>query len=146
MINSQPSKEALENLIKDMAGTFGLTETIDDLFYYGVFCKPQNYANYNYDIEFSNKLDVPEFLADCDENQEKKISYVNSIIGKVMRKEIAKPEWMKQVELSADCNEYGQPPSTFLYIEPKETYYEAFAERLIEFLYSPNLNITMVEA
>lgn len=64
----------------------------------------------------------------------------------IIPKEITKPEWMKYVEMNANCNEYDQAPSTFLQIIPKESQYEALAQRLIEFLYSPNLTITMVEA
>ena len=51
VVNSQPSLEALENLIQEFSWTFGLTETIDDMFFYGVFFKPQNYANFKFNEE-----------------------------------------------------------------------------------------------
>lgn len=147
VINSQPSIEALENLMADIFGTFGLTETIDDLFYYGVFMKPQNYANYHFDTIFGDySFEVPFALtAECAKENEK-IDYVQTIINQILRKEIAKPEWMKFVEMNMTCNEYDQAPSTFLQIIPKDPQYEALAQRLIEFLYSPNLTITMVRA
>lgn len=144
VINSQPSIEALENLISDFLGTFGIAETIDNMFNYGVFCKPENYANFDYDTTFSNKLNVPLILSSYQSKEDEKIDYVKKIISQVIRKEIDKPEWMKYVEMNSICNEYGQPPSTFLYIEAKEEQYSALAQRLIEYLYSPNLNITMV--
>ena len=146
VINSQPSIEALEKLISDFFGTFGMVETIDDLFYYGVFCKPQNYANFKFDITENYDFDIPYDIMNYEENEEEKIDYVKKLINQIMKKEITKPEWMKYVEMNASCNEYNQAPSTFLQIIPKENQYEALAQRLIEFLYSPNLTITMLKA
>lgn len=146
VINSQPSIEAFENLMADFFGTFGMTETIDDMFYYGVFCKPQNYANYHFDITENYGFELPPVIvSECGKESEK-IDYVKRIMNQVMRKEIKKPEWMKFIEMNLVCDEYDQPPSTFLQIVPKEPQYEALAQRLIEFLYSPNLTITMVKA
>lgn len=146
VIYSQPSIEALENLIKDFTGTFGLVEEIDDMFTYGVFCKPENYANFDYDTTFSNKLEVPDILANTTASVKEKIDYVKGVINQILRKEIQKPEWMKEVELSACNDEFNQPPSTFLYIYPKSSEYEALAQRLTEFLYSPNKLTTMIYA
>ena len=145
VINSQPSIEALEKLISDFFGTFGMVETIDDLFYYGVFCKPQNYANFEFDIKENYGFDIPYNIMNYQATEEK-IDYVKKLINQIMKKEITKPEWMKYVEMNASCNEYDQAPSTFLQIIPKENQYEALAQRLIEFLYSPNLTITMLKA
>ena len=146
VVNSQPSIEALEKLISDFCSTFGIVETIDDLFYYGVFCKPQNYANFKFDITEVYDFDIPYNITNCQAKEEEKIDYVEKLINQIMRKEITKPEWMKYVEMNASCNEYDQAPSTFLQIIPKENQYEALAQRLIEFLYSPNLTITMLKA
>lgn len=146
VIYSQPSIEALENLVADISGTFGLVETIDDMFYYGVFCKPQNYSNYVFDMREEYDFEIPEIFNDECFYGESKFQYVKTIINMVLKKEIEKPEWMKYIELNMTCNEFGQPPSTFLYIIPKEPQYEALAQRLIEFLYSPNLTITMARA
>ena len=146
VINSQPSIEALEKLISDFFGTFGMVETIDDLFYYGVFCKPQNYANFEFDITENYDFDIPYNIMNYQANEEEKIDYVKKLINQIMKKEITKPEWMKYVEMNASCNEYDQAPSTFLQIIPKENQYKLLAQRLIEFLYSPNLTITMIKA
>ena len=146
VINSQPSIEALEKLISEFFDTFGMVETIDDLFYYGVFCKPQNYANFKFDITENYDFDIPYNIMNYQANEEEKIDYVKKLINQIMKKEITKPEWMKYVEMNASCNEYDQAPSTFLQIIPKENQYEALAQRLIEFLYSPNLTITMLKA
>lgn len=145
VVNSQPSIEALEKLMSSFFATFGMVETIDDLFYYGVFCKPQNYANFEFDIKENYGFDIPYNIMNCQATEEK-IDYVKKLINQIMRKEITKPEWMKYVEMNASCNEYNQAPSTFLQIIPKEKQYEVLAQRLIEFLYSPNLTITMVKA
>ena len=146
VINSQPSIEALEKLISDFCSTFGMAETIDDLFYYGVFCKPQNYANFEFNITEVYDFDIPYNITNCQAKEEEKIDYVKKLINQIMRKEITKPEWMKYVEMNASCNEYNQAPSTFLQIIPKENQYKLLAQRLIEFLYSPNLTITMIKA
>ena len=145
VVNSQPSIEALEKLMSAFFATFGMVETIDDLFYYGVFCKPQNYANFEFDIKENYGFDIPYNIMNYQATEEK-IDYVKKLINQIMRKEITKPEWMKYVEMNTICNKYGQAPSTFLQIIPKENKYKALAQRLIEFLYSPNLLITMVKA
>ena len=144
LIYSQPSVEALENLMADIFGTFGLPYTIDDLFYYGVFFKPNNYANYEFDITEDYDFEIPKVLIDECFNGQAKYDYVEEVINKVLRKEINKPEWMKYIELNMTCDEFDRSPSTFLYLLAKESQYEALAQRLIEFLYSPNLVITML--
>ena len=145
VINSQPSIEALENLMTEFFDTFGLTDKIEDMFYYGVFLKPQNYANFEFEDCDLCDFEVPYTLtAECAKYDEK-LDYVNGIIDKILKKEIKKPEWMKHVEMNASCNEFDQPPSSFLTILAKEPQYEKLAKRLVEFLYSPNVFITMVE-
>ena len=146
VINSQPSIKALENLVSDIIGTFGYTETISDMFYYGVFMKPQNYANYSFGDPEDYDFEIPSILTSVCAKEQEKIEYVQSVIRQITRKEIRKPVWMSFIELNMSCNEFGQAPSTFLQIEAKEPHYEALAQRLIEFLYSPNLTITMVKA
>lgn len=144
VIYSQPSIEALKKLINVFFNTFGIINTIDDIFYYGVFCKPQNYVNF-YDSDCEYDFEVPEVLTSECPSEEEKLAYVNFTMHQIMKKEISKPEWMKYVELNMDCNEYGQAPSTFLNITPKDKKYEILSKSLIEFLYSPNLVITMFE-
>ena len=145
VINSQPSIEALENLMSDFFGTFGMTETIDDLFYYDVFAATNVYANFNYSESFDNKLDAPDILLNTTNSFSERVDYVVKIIKKVLTKEIEKPEWMKYVELNMECGEYDLPPSTFLWILPKKNEYKALAERLTEFLYSPNRTTVMAD-
>ena len=148
VIYSQPSIEALENLIKDFIGTFGLAVDIHDMFCYGVFCKNITYANYKWIASemFLDESDVPEILYKHCATPEEKLAYVDDLIDKIMCGEVEKPEWMQFIEMDSEVNEYGLAPSTFLYIKAKEPQYEALAQRLVEFLYSPNLLITMVKA
>lgn len=146
VINSQPSIEAFENLVSVMIKTFGLEETIDDMFYYGVFMKTQNYANYSFEVGKQYGFEIPYMLLSECAKENEKIDYVEKIIEQIMRKEISKPEWMKYVELNMTCNIYGQAPSTFFRIKPRQKQYENLCQTLIEFLYSPNLTITMVRA
>ena len=80
VVNSQPSLEALENLIQEFSWTFGLTETIDDMFFYGVFFKPQNYANFKFN-EDEIDFELPYALSSPCANQREKIDYVKSIMN-----------------------------------------------------------------
>ena len=145
VINSQPTIEALENIIQCFCDTFGLIETIDDMFWYGVFCKANNYANFEFDVADNYGFDIPSILTDVCVNINDKLEYIHKIMEKVMKKEINKPEWMKYIEMYACCNDFCQAPSTFLRIIPKEEKYANLADCLINFLYSPNLTITMVK-
>lgn len=146
VINSQPSKEALELLVSNIINVFGFTETIDEMFYYGVFMKPQNYANYEFDLRLSYDFAIPPILISEFSPQNEKIDFVKQIINGVMKRDFSKPEWMKYIEMNMVCDEFCQTPSTFLQIEAKEDKYKSLAENLINFLYSPNLTITMVKS
>ena len=145
VINSQPSVEAFEKLIKEMLLVFGSLESIDDLFYYGVFFKPQNYVNFKFN-EDEIDFEVPSILTSVCTDYHEKLNFIQKTIGQIIRKEIVKPEWMKHIEMNMVCNDFGQAPSSFLVIDTKDEKYNKLAERLIEFLYSPNLTITMCKA
>lgn len=144
IIYSQPCIESFEKLVNEIARTFNLTETLDDMFYYGVFCKPQNYANFYFDPREDYKFDIPRIISSCNSKGWERMDYVKKIIKQIMHKEIKKPQWMKYVEMSVDHNEFHASPSTFLYIEAKEDKYIKLSERLTEFIYSTNLTITML--
>lgn len=142
-VYSSASKEALENLIKEFFGVFNMTLTIEDLFYYGVFCQTHTYAFFS-DWEFApSDLEIPSTLTNEFSYAYERIDCVHQTISQVMRKEIDKPEWMNYVEENYVCATTGDAPSTFLFIEPKSDEYTELAKRLIEFLYSVNNSITM---
>lgn len=146
VINSQPSIEALEKLIKTFFETFGIEKSISDIFHYGVFCKVPTYINYGIEFEDNDDVYIPKIITSTIEKYENKEDFVKRVMKQVIRKEYEKPEWMKYIELNAECNEYGQAPSSFLMIEVVDEKYQPLADALIEFLYSPNLTITMVES
>ena len=125
---------------------FNSSLRIDDIFYYGVFCKPETYANYQHWDEAPESLEVPFELTNTCSTPNDRTNYVNNVIKEVLRGEIDKPSWMIYVEMEEVCNEYEQAPSTFLYIEVKDETYKILAEKLINFLYSPNLIITLANA
>lgn len=147
-IYSQPSIEALENLVNEFLNTFGIPKTINDLFNYGVFCKPQNYANFNYGygVDGNYDFEIPATLTSLTTPNAEKLDYVKTVINLILDDYMKKPEWMTFVEMNQVCDRYGQAPSTFLYIRAKDNIYSKLADRLIEFLYSPNMNMTMVKA
>lgn len=145
-IYSSPCIEPLQELINEMLLIFNSPLRIDDIFYYGVFCKPETYANYQHWDEAPENLEVPFELTNTCSTSNDRTNYVNNVIKEVLRGEIDKPSWMIYVEMEEVCNEYEQAPSTFLYIEVKDETYKILAEKLINFLYSPNLIITMATA
>ena len=145
-IYSSPCIEPLQELINEMLLIFNSPLRIDDIFYYGVFCKPETYANYQHWDEAPENLEVPFELTNTCSTPNDRTNYVNNVIKEVLRGEIDKPSWMIYVEMEEVCNEYEQAPSTFLYIEVKDETYKILAEKLINFLYSPNLIITLANA
>lgn len=132
--------EALEELMASFFETFNLTYIdISELFWYGVFCKTETYANYEHWDEAPMTLEIPDvFQAECAKPSDR-VEYVNGIINQVIKGEIDKPEWMVYVEMEESCEDYDASPSTFLRLIAKEDKYEYLAEKLLNFLYSVNL-------
>ena len=147
-IYSSECIEPAKRLVDAFLSTFDCAKgmTFDDMFYYGVFCKPETYANYD-DFE---SLDIEEddyikaLVSPCVSESER-IEIVQTLIAKIMRKEDIKPEWMVQIEATTVCGDYEMAPSTFLYLECKDPQFQGIADAMIKYLYSPNLMITMVE-
>lgn len=137
--------EALEDMIEEFSNVFNLRITADDIFYYGVFCKPVTYANYSHWDEAPEDVEVPEILTSDIPKASEKVNYVKLIMDEVMKGENEKPDWMIHVEMEEICNNYEQAPSTFLYITPKEDKYDILSQAIVNFLYSPNLLITMTK-
>ena len=139
-IYSSNSVEKLKDMLNEFFLVFNIpTVTPDDLFYYGVFCKDITYANFKYWNEAPERLDVPTQLTEPCQTEEERLDYVHYITDLVVRGEIDKPEWMLYVEMEESCNEYDAAPSNFLYLVPKEGKYEKLANRILDFLYSPNM-------
>ena len=67
----------------------------------------------------------------------------NCIFCKIIKGEIDKPEYFFYVEETESFNDFEDTPSTFLYLIPKDEKYRKFGEALTNFLYSPNLMITL---
>lgn len=144
-IYSSESVEAIKKLFTELRGVFGYTliPEFDDIFYYGVFCKSVTYANFNgWEKAQREGIEVPEILTAMCPTPSEKEDFVKRIIIEIIRGEIDKPEWMKYVEEEKRCNCCDAAPSTFLMLIPKEEKYKALADRLLEFLYSPNMMIT----
>lgn len=144
-IYSSPCVEALKALIEELSLLFDPTLSIDDMFYYGVFCKEETYANYQHWDEAPEKLEIPYELTNICSTPDDRANYVYQVIEDVMMNGADKPDWMIYVEMEETCNEYEQAPSTFLYLIAKDAKYQVLAEKLIDFLYSPNLMTTLAK-
>lgn len=144
VVYSSASKKALEDLINETLLLFNSPLSIKDMFYYGVFCKTETYAYYDEWEHAPSDLFIPPILINDCPKPEEKCDYVNCIINQILKGAIEKPEWMFYVEMEDYKTELCLSPSTFLYIYPKDEKYRNFGEKLINFLYSPNLLITML--
>lgn len=139
-IYSSQSVEKLKEMLNEFSITFNIPSiSLDKMFYYGVFCKDITYANFKHWDEAPERLEIPENLTAPCQTEEERLDYVHYITNLIIRGEIEKPEWMLYVEMEESCNEYDAAPSTFLYIISKEDKYKALADKILEFLYSPNL-------
>ncbi|MCD8206303.1 MAG: hypothetical protein LUD72_00030 [Bacteroidales bacterium] len=144
-VYSSPCVEALENLFACLTRDFFCEPLeLSDVFYYGVFCKPETYANYARLVNIPSHVEFPsELTSECSTPAER-LEYVKQVLGDILRKEIEKPEWMLYVEEDVYGDLCVVQPSTFLYLEPKNVQYQELGELLIDFLYSPNKLITML--
>lgn len=140
-VYSSPCIYYLKELMGQLGPTFSVKDKLDDMFWYGVFCNPETYANYR---EYRRCDEpVPPILMNELESVSSKMDFVKGVIERVVRGEEAKPGWMFFVEEYKAFNEFGDSPSTFLYIVPKDEKYRKFGEALTNFLYSPNLMMTL---
>lgn len=133
--------EYLEALIESIQSTFSIKASLDDMFYYGLFCNAETYSNFEKYEGFDG--DVPDILTNQCQSPDSKLKYVKGIIENIIKGEVEKPEWMIYVEETETFNCYSDAPSTFLYLVAKDEKYEVFGEALTNFLYSPNLMMTL---
>lgn len=140
----EPAKQLVNTFLNMFA--FEQQLSFDDLFWYGVFCKPETYANYGHWDEINAETDgyMDAITSPCASESER-LDLVETLIDRIIKGETDKPEWMVQIEATEVCGEYEMAPSTFLYLIPKKAEYKELADSLINFLYSPNLMITMLK-
>ena len=144
-VYSSESVEALKNLFTELRGVFGYTliPEFDDMFYYRVFCKQNTYSNFNgWEKAQGEGIEVPEMLTSVCPTPSEREDFVKRIINEIIKGEIEKPEWMQYVEEESVCNCCNAAPSTFLTLIPKDEKYRILADRLLDFLYSPNMMTT----
>lgn len=146
VIYSSESVEPVKKLVNTFLDTFHCNPELnfDDLFYVGVFCKPETYANYQGWDEFPCDVYIPTVLTSITSTNDERLEFVDKTMNNILLGEEIKPEWMVQVEALEMC-ENMFAPSTFLYLKPKDEKFVELGERLIEFLYSPNLMTTLLK-
>ena len=144
-IYSSESVEALKKLFTELRWVFGYTTVseLNDMFYYGVFCKPNTYSNFNgWEKAQGEGIEVPEMLTSVCPTPSEREDFVKRTINEIIKGEIEKPEWMQYVEEESVCSCCNAAPSTFLTLIPKDEKYRTLADRLLDFLYSPNMMTT----
>lgn len=148
-IYSDASIDAAKKLINEFLYFCGSLEegiTADDLFYFNVFCDASVYAYFTKWEEAEEQgIDIPTILrSDCTSAQNK-LEYVEDIIEEITTGQLEKPEWMRYVEENSSCDWCEQMPSTYLRIIAKSEEYSVLACRLLQFLYSPNRQSSIVK-
>lgn len=144
-VYSSPSLGRFEKLMEAIFEALGSEyRKASDIFYYGVFCKEGTYAFFDWsnDPEANCVKDIPSKLRNPLEGSNTKRIFVHATICDILRGKIEKPEWMEHIEQSF-CYDDEQT-STFLYILPKTEEFKDVARLLDEFLYSVNMNTTML--
>lgn len=140
-IYSSPCISYLHELIESLDSTFSIKENMDDMFWHGIFCNPETYANFRY-YDRCDEI-VPDILTNVGQSTSSKVDYIKDVINKVIKGEMEKPPYFLFVEENESFNKFEDAPSTFLYLIPKEEKYRKFGEALLNFLYSPNLMTTL---
>lgn len=140
LIYSQPAIEEVKTLINTFLFTFKIYDVnANDMFYYGVFCAPETYANYDWAfMSDTSDFEIPHELYSSCSTADSRQEYVKTIMKDIMISEAIKPEWMKYIENIVSCGFCDEQPSTFLYLIAKNEKYEKIGKQLINFLYSPN--------
>jgi len=144
-VYSSESVEALKKLFTELRWVFGYTTVpeLNDMFYYGIFCKSNTYSNFNgWEKAQREGIEVPEILTAVCPTPSEREDFVKRIFIEIIRGEIEKPEWMKYVEEETVCSCCNAAPSTFLILLPKDEKYRILAARVLDFLYSPNMMTT----
>lgn len=134
-INSYNSESALIELINEFLNAFAITDyTVDDIFYHGVFFKPDTYANYS-DWPDVRSFEIPSVLTDGCSTEEDRIRYTEQEISRTMREKLTDhPAWMFFIEEESTC--HGLTPSSYLVLEPVSDRFKALGEKILNFLYS----------
>lgn len=140
-VYSSPCISYLRELIEAFNTTFYSKIDLDKMFWYGVVCNVETYAYYKHYNRCPHT--VPNVLMDETIGLSKKYEYVQEMITLVIKREVDKPEWMFFVEENETFNEFSDAPSTFLVLIPKNEKYRKLGEALTNFLYSPNMLITL---
>lgn len=144
-IYSSSSVEPFKDLVNTMLKTFDEhVLTVDDIFYYGVFCNDGVYATFDWSNPDCYDFEIPDILTDTCVKMSDKVSFVKTMIERIMWGEMEKPEWMIYIEQELSVNKFEQSPSTFLFVSSKDSRFTVLGEKLIEFLYSPNKLTTML--
>lgn len=134
----------LKELIDEMSLVFNTPVTLEDMFYYGVFCRENTYANYSHWEDVPERIETPYELTNPCSIESERIDYVKKVIKGILYGKIDKPQWMLYIEMEDECDIYGNQPSTFLYLFPKENKYAELAKKLINFLYSVNMSTAII--
>lgn len=134
-LNSYNSEETMIAMMNEFFNSFSITDyTVDDVFYHGVFFKPDTYANFS-DWPDVRDFEIPSVLTESCYTEEERIAFVEQEIHNTMRDKLSDhPGWMFYIEEQAVC--HGLMPSLYLVLEPKNDRFKALADAIIDFLYS----------
>jgi hypothetical protein len=127
---SEASLNILKDMINEFFKAFKIDKACDDVFDLSVdFRDNYRYQDAFWDLEEDS---IPPELKGITPATDyaKRTQRLNNYCDKVRAGEIAKPQWMKDVETG------DNRPSTYLTINPKSPEHEELAKLIVKFLYS----------
>ena len=123
----QNSTNEAKELLQEILNIYEPDKKVDDLFYFGTFCDNDIYA------DRFEELDEDDKSKGFPEDWQGQKEYVQGIKTKIIKGEIEKPEWMKDIE---EESEYSFPPDLYLNILSKDEKYNSIVEKMLAFLNS----------
>ena len=131
----QNSVTEAKELVQEVLNLMGEDLTPDDVFYYGVFCDNDRYADYvEEETDEDEYEDFPKYTEGCDweELGKEQKKWMDDLKLSIIKGDIKKPEWMSNVE---DGGDYWDP-DTYLYMLPKDKRFANLADKMSRLLNS----------
>lgn len=121
---SEGSVKAVKDMFGELAKTFNITKSFDEMFVIITLADADVYAEY---IDSLDKKDYPDGIT-------QETSFYE-LVNDVRSGKVEKPEWFEEAENTENSYNYYRP-SNELYLIPKSEEYVNLGKAIINFLYS----------
>jgi len=125
--------QPVKDLINEMGRTLGFTETAEDMFYIGVFCDNDRYADVLDNMSEDDEL--PEGFENFqDMDWKESAALIEEKLSDALRGKCDLPDWM---EKASKDDGWGEPTSsTTLYLKAKDPKYKKIGDLIIKLINS----------